>query len=256
MRFIFCRADCQSDQSDYQSDLRQSDLRQSDLRQSDLRQSDLRCLSVIWERGTINGGSRAPCVARRDEIHYVEVLLALNHPPIGLTTRTTQTQLRVTTHGPEETVALGRRIGQAIHSNLFIALSGDLGAGKTTLTAGLAAGLGIPARVTSPTFTLVNEYAFRDRRLVHADVYRLEGSSAAELDGIGFGDLLDDLARADQRELLVLVMEWADRLGPLLPEERLDVTSISDEDDPDARFFTLAAWGETATTLLQQLLEA
>ncbi|MBI3958600.1 MAG: tRNA (adenosine(37)-N6)-threonylcarbamoyltransferase complex ATPase subunit type 1 TsaE [Chloroflexi bacterium] len=192
----------------------------------------------------------------------------MNHPPIGLTERPTHTQLRLTTHGPEETVALGRRIGQAIQSNLFIALSGDLGAGKTTFTAGLAAGLGIPVPVTSPTFTLVNDYTFdklstsatgrgaQARRLAHMDVYRLEGSSAAELDGIGFGDLLDDLEAADDCGLLVLVMEWADRLGPLLPEERLDVTSVSDEEDPDVRVFTLTARGETATALLQRLAEA
>lgn len=180
----------------------------------------------------------------------------------------TATQWRLITHGPDETVALGRRIGQAIQGNLFIALSGDLGAGKTTLTTGLAAGLGISAPVTSPTFTLVNDYTFdklstsatgrasQARRLVHVDVYRLEGSNAAELDGIGFGDLLDDLEASDSYGLLVLVVEWADRLGPLLPEERLDVTSVADEDDPDVRVFTLAARGETATALLHRLTEA
>ena len=167
--------------------------------------------------------------------------------------------IQLVTHGPEETIALGRRIGQAIQANLFIALSGDLGAGKTTFTSGLAAGLGIPVPVTSPTFTLVNDYMTghrsQARRLVHMDVYRLEGSSAIELDGIGFGDLMDELEAPADFGLLVLVMEWADRLGPRLPEDRLDVSSVTDEDDPDVRVFTLRAWGETATDLLHRLTE-
>lgn len=196
----------------------------------------------------------------QESICCVEALLAVNQPPIGLTENSPHTRLRLTTRGPEETVALGRRIGQAIQSNLLIALSGDLGAGKTTLTAGLAAGLDIPAPVTSPTFTLVNDYqtgrGVQARRLVHVDVYRLEGGSAAELDGIGFSDLLDDLDAPESYGRLVLVVEWADRLGSLLPEERLDVTSIARENDPDVRVFTLAAQGEMATALLQRLMEA
>jgi len=179
------------------------------------------------------------------------------------------TELHLTTRGPDETVALGERIGQAIRSNLFIALSGDLGAGKTTFTRGLAAGLGIPHPVTSPTFTLVNDYAIgrgsQARRLVHVDVYRLDGVtgaeqvsgaeqiSGAELDGIGFGDLLDDLEAPADFGLFVLAMEWADRLGTLLPEERLEVWSLSDEEEPDLRRFTLTGQGESALELLNRL---
>lgn len=165
--------------------------------------------------------------------------------------------LLLTTHGPEETIGLGQRIGQAIRSNLFIALSGDLGAGKTTFAKGLAAGLGLSVTVTSPTFTLVNEYATgkgaSTRRLVHADIYRLEGGSPAELDGIGYGDLRDDLEASPGYGLLVLVVEWADRLGSFLPEDRLDVESISDPDEPAVRRFSLRAWGQAATDILQGL---
>lgn len=184
----------------------------------------------------------------------------MTHPhPGAVEAPSGSAHLLLTTHGPEETIGLGQRIGQAIRSNLFIALSGDLGAGKTTFTKGLAAGLGLPVTVTSPTFTLVNEYAQGKgptaRRLVHVDVYRLEGGGPAELDGIGYGDLLDDLEASPGYGLLVLVVEWADRLGALLPEERLDVESISDEDEPDVRRFSLRAWGEAATGLLQALAE-
>lgn len=182
------------------------------------------------------------------------------HPlPGAVEAPATPAHLLLTTRSPEETIALGQRIGQAIRANLFIALSGDLGAGKTTFTKGLAAGLGLPVTVTSPTFTLVNEYVLgkgpQARRLVHVDVYRLEGGGPAELDGIGYGDLLDDLEAAPSYGLLVLVVEWADQLGALLPEERLAVESISDEDEPDVRRFSLRAWGEAATDLLRQLAE-
>ena len=191
---------------------------------------------------------------------YAKAQRTVNHlPPGARAAPYPPAHLLLTTRSPEETIALGKRIGQAIQSNLFIALSGDLGAGKTTFTQGLAAGLGLPVIVTSPTFTLVNEYTqgkgSQARRLVHADVYRLEGGGPAELDGIGYGDLLDDLDAPATFGLLVLVVEWADRLGAFLPEERLDVASISDEEAPDVRRFSLRAWGQAATALLAQLAE-
>ena len=168
--------------------------------------------------------------------------------------------LRLATCSPDETIALGRRIGQSIPANLCIALCGDLGAGKTTFTKGLAAGMGIPDPVTSPTFTLVNQYATgrgaQARRLVHVDVYRLAGGRAAELNSIGFGDLLDDLEAPEADGLLVLVVEWADRLAAFLPDERLEVTGVADGEDPDTRVFTLHAVGQTARHLLHRLGEA
>ncbi|MBX3050875.1 MAG: tRNA (adenosine(37)-N6)-threonylcarbamoyltransferase complex ATPase subunit type 1 TsaE [Caldilineaceae bacterium] len=168
-----------------------------------------------------------------------------------------QSHLLCTTRGPDETVDLGRRVGESVRSNLFVALSGDLGTGKTTLTQGIAIGLGLTDGVTSPTFTLVNEYVRgrgpQCRRLVHMDVYRLEGGSAAELDGIGFGDLLDDLDAPDDFGLLVLVVEWADRLAANVPADRLEITGCVDEDEPDVRRFHLQAWGEAATEIVQRL---
>ena len=77
-------------------------------------------------------------------------------------------------HSPAETEALGERWGRAAQRGLVIGLSGDLGAGKTQLVKGLARGLGIAARVHSPTFALVNEYGGGRLRLFHLDLYRLE----------------------------------------------------------------------------------
>ena len=76
-----------------------------------------------------------------------------------------------TTAGEEQTEALGFRLGQLIQPGAVIAYTGDLGAGKTAFTRGLARGLGIPDRVTSPTFTIVNEYEGGRLPLFHFDMY-------------------------------------------------------------------------------------
>ena len=100
-----------------------------------------------------------------------------------------------------ETESLGERWGRAAHSGLVIALSGDLGAGKTQLVKGLARGLGVAARVHSPTFTLVNEYRGGRLRLFHLDLYRLE--TRAQIHGAG----LEEYLQPDG----VAVIEWAER---------------------------------------------
>lgn len=92
------------------------------------------------------------------------------------------------TGGPEETEALGERLAGIVKSGAVIAYTGDLGAGKTAFTRGLARGLGITERVTSPTFTIVNEYEGGRLPLFHFDMYRL--GSSDELYDIGWEDYL------------------------------------------------------------------
>jgi tRNA threonylcarbamoyladenosine biosynthesis protein TsaE len=106
-------------------------------------------------------------------------------------------------NSPAETEALGERWGRAAQAGLVLALSGDLGAGKTQLVKGLARGLGVTARVHSPTFTLVNEYAGGRLRLFHLDLYRLE--TPAQLRSAGVEEYLQPDG--------VAVIEWAERLG-------------------------------------------
>ena len=106
------------------------------------------------------------------------------------------------THAAEETFEIGRRTGEQLKGRAIILLSGDLGAGKTVFTKGLAAGLAIdPADVTSPSFTLINVYEGR-LRLYHIDLYRLDGGAVFDL---GLEEILDE-ANA------VTVIEWAERL--------------------------------------------
>lgn len=92
------------------------------------------------------------------------------------------------TNAPQETEALGERLAQKLEPGDVIAYTGDLGAGKTAFTRGLARGLGISTRVTSPTFTIVNEYEGGRLPLFHFDMYRL--GSSEELYDIGWEDYL------------------------------------------------------------------
>jgi len=108
-------------------------------------------------------------------------------------------------HNPVETESLGEKFGRAAQSGLVVALSGDLGAGKTQFVKGLARGLGISARVHSPTFTLVNEYGGGRLKLFHLDLYRLE--TAAQILSAGIGEFLSPDG--------VTVIEWAERIYDL-----------------------------------------
>lgn len=105
-------------------------------------------------------------------------------------------------HSPVETEALGEAWGRAAQAGWVIGLSGELGAGKTQLVKGLARGLGITARVHSPTFTLVNEYDGGRLRLFHLDLYRLE--TREEMRSAGLEEFLSPAG--------VTVIEWAERL--------------------------------------------
>jgi tRNA threonylcarbamoyladenosine biosynthesis protein TsaE len=118
-------------------------------------------------------------------------------------------------HSPSDTLKLGEKIGRNLRNGSVIALIGELGCGKTLLTRGITTGLGVPMRqVNSPTFVLVNEYRGR-RPVFHMDLYRL--GDAADVVDIG---LLDYLARAESG---VIIIEWAEKILSLLPDEYLKI---------------------------------
>ena len=114
--------------------------------------------------------------------------------------------------GEEQTRELGRRIGAVLQGGDVVGLVGPLGAGKTQLAKGLAVGLGVrdSNQVNSPTFVLVNEYDGR-LHVYHLDVYRLSG--VVELEALGFEEMCSGAA--------VVMVEWADRIGPALGPETL-----------------------------------
>ncbi len=116
--------------------------------------------------------------------------------------------MQVITESPEETEALGEKLGRLLAGGEVLAYTGDLGAGKTAFTRGLARGLGITQRVTSPTFTIVNEYEGGRLPLFHFDLYRL--NSGDELFDIGWEDYLERNG--------VCAVEWSERAQDALED--------------------------------------
>lgn len=144
----------------------------------------------------------------------------------------------VTCHstGEADTMALARRLAVRLAPGTVVALSGELGAGKTCFVRGLAEGLGLPARsVSSPTFVIVHEY---DSRLIHIDAYRLSGPD--DLESIGWEEMLD-------RARAVIALEWPERIAGALPAARIDVRIAHGAQD--ARQITLEAVGGFALDL-------
>ena len=122
--------------------------------------------------------------------------------------------MKFITNSEEETERLGARLAVKLEPGAVIAFTGDLGAGKTAFTRGLARGLGIPDRVTSPTYTIVNEYEGGRLPLFHFDWYRL--SDAEELFDIGWEDYL---SRGG-----VCAVEWSEKVADALTDAlRIDI---------------------------------
>lgn len=137
---------------------------------------------------------------------------------------------------------LAADLAAALPDRGFVALSGDLGAGKTTFVKAVAAAAGLdPAEVVSPTFGLVHVHATPRRRLVHADMYRL--TDAADLHEIGWEDALAAPGWA--------FVEWPERIAAALPADRLDVEIRIDS--PSARTFTFHGYGPAHEAVVERL---
>ena len=137
---------------------------------------------------------------------------------------TTETKLL---HSEQEVVEYGIRLGREAHPGQVIALTGDLGAGKTTLTKAIARGLGSSETVTSPTFTIVKEYRSGRLPLFHFDVYRI--GDVEEMYELGY----EEYFFGDG----VCVIEWADLIEELIPEDALKI-SIAYGQNEEERIYT------------------
>ena len=137
------------------------------------------------------------------------------------------------THSPEQTEAVGAALGKVLRSGAIVAYQGDLGAGKTAFTRGLARGLGYAEAVTSPTYTIVNEYLGGRLPLFHFDMYRLRSSD--DLWGIGWDDYLDRGG--------VCAVEWSENVTDAM-EDAIFVTI--EKTGEDSRRITIEGGEELA----------
>jgi tRNA threonylcarbamoyladenosine biosynthesis protein TsaE len=123
------------------------------------------------------------------------------------------------THNNQETKDFGRSLAKKLLPGVTLCLSGDLGAGKTTLTQGILEGLGATGPYTSPTFVIMKEYALPEatpsgiRRVYHVDAYRIE---ARDIEHLGFEEWCSDPGG-------LVILEWPERIRELLPEKRMEM---------------------------------
>jgi len=130
----------------------------------------------------------------------------------------------VVLNGPEEMIEFGEKMGRKLFPHSVITMTGELGAGKTTLTKGIGKGLGVKKIISSPTFTIVKIYQGR-MPLYHFDAYRLEGSD----DDLGFEEMFDDEG--------VCVVEWPMYIEDILPEERLEIEIVKNDENTRTLIF-------------------
>ena len=135
--------------------------------------------------------------------------------------------IKIITKTPQELEYLGKRMAQLVRPGDFLALDGDLGAGKTLFTQGMAQGLEIAEDITSPTFTIIHEYQSGKLPLYHMDVYRLK--QPEELYDLGYEEYFYGEG--------VTVVEWAQLIAPLLPEEYLGIEIAVVPEGRELRFF-------------------
>ena len=139
--------------------------------------------------------------------------------------------LEITTSGPDQTAALGGRFAPLLTAGDVVILSGRLGAGKTLFASGVAAGLGITERITSPTFIISRVYRSGFLPLVHADAYRL-----------GTMGEFFDLELPDDGADGAILIEWGDAIADSLPQDRLKIHFEGDGDQRVITFHPMGQW--------------
>lgn len=131
-------------------------------------------------------------------------------------------KIELITNSANDTIEFGKSVARAVEKGAVISLVGDLGAGKTTFTKGVARGLGIMDNVTSPTFTILNEYVGEEKRLYHFDFYRIEDPD--ELVELGFEDYFPSTDG-------LTIVEWVEKAPSVLPKKFYQITFEKIDDD-------------------------
>lgn len=150
-------------------------------------------------------------------------------------------EYKVTTRNEMDTIELAQNFESEKFPNMIICLDGELGSGKTVFTKGIANALGIKESITSPTFTIIKEYD-GELPLYHMDVYRLNGN----VEGTGIEEYFTKGG--------VVVIEWADTIQDILPEERLDIKFKLVEGNENTRVLILKPHGQKYEELCEAVL--
>ncbi|HSH35473.1 tRNA (adenosine(37)-N6)-threonylcarbamoyltransferase complex ATPase subunit type 1 TsaE [Schnuerera sp.] len=149
--------------------------------------------------------------------------------------------VKIVLDGLKETEEFGEKLGRLLKGGDILSLTGDLGAGKTTLTKSIGIGLGVSDYITSPTFTLINEYKGRTW-LYHFDVYRLEDEE--DLLDLGYEDYFYSNG--------VTIVEWGNKIESILPENRINI-NIEKGKELNKRIITISGQGENYEKIVKEL---
>lgn len=151
--------------------------------------------------------------------------------------------IKLITKSPEETASIGYKLGSLLKAGDILCMDGDLGAGKTTMTQSITKGLEVDDYVTSPTFTIVNEYMGRVP-VYHFDVYRI--GDVDEMYDIGFDEYIHSEG--------VCIIEWSKIIEEILPENRLEI-KLNRRDEENVRELSFIAYGERYEQMIEELMK-
>ena len=150
--------------------------------------------------------------------------------------------LKITSNNEAETLAFGKKLASFLKKGDTVVLTGELGSGKTKLTEGILTYYGLENEISSPTFTIVNEYIKDDINIFHFDVYRLEVSS--EFYAIGGEEYFDNG---------ICIIEWGEIIQDALPKDYIHIQFERNDIDENIRILNIFSYGEKYDTLLNKL---
>ena len=149
---------------------------------------------------------------------------------------------KITSYSERDTIELAQNLESEHFPNMVICLIGDLGSGKTVFTKGFAAALAVQEEVTSPTFNIIKEYTSGELPLYHMDVYRLDGKA----EDLGIEEYFSKGG--------ITLIEWADMIEDILPEERLDIKIKLSSEDENTRLISITPHGQVYEDLCEAIL--
>lgn len=141
--------------------------------------------------------------------------------------------IRIKSSSEKDTIEVGKKIAKTLKNGMVIVLTGELGSGKTKLTEGILSYFGLENEISSPTFTIVNEYNVKDLNIYHFDVYRL--SDVDEFLAIGGEEYFEKGA---------CIIEWGEQIEEVLPKKYTKITFFRDQDSEDGRIIEIENIGD------------